>query len=162
VAALDCRGQGGQSEDRGGTLGNTHRGHIIRGLDDALGGRPQKLLFRQIFLDTAQLAQIVMDMPEVDPARVGAAGGSQGGALTLITSGLDPRVTLAAPNVAAMCDHSGMAFDRAVRATAERIHIEAAAVAGDRPGACADVCVRAVRRDKPDAVRVKTQVIVAP
>ena len=39
-------------------------------------------------------------------------GGSQGGALTLITSGLDPRVTLAAPNVAAMCDHSGMAFDR--------------------------------------------------
>ena len=38
-------------------------------------------------------------------------GGSRGGAATLITSGLDPRVTLAAPNVAAMCDHSGMAFD---------------------------------------------------
>ncbi len=32
----------------------------------------QQLLFRQIFLDTAQLAQIVMEMPDVDPDRVGA------------------------------------------------------------------------------------------
>jgi len=37
------------------------------------------------------------------------SGGSQGGALTLIASGLDLRVTPAAPNVAAMSDHSGMA-----------------------------------------------------
>ena len=35
VAALDCRGQGGMSEDKGGVRGNTHNGHIIRGLDDA-------------------------------------------------------------------------------------------------------------------------------
>ena len=47
VAALDCRGQGGHSEDIGGQCGNTLRGHIIRGLDD----EPEKLLFRQIFLD---------------------------------------------------------------------------------------------------------------
>jgi cephalosporin-C deacetylase len=75
VAALDCRGQGGLSEDKGGVLGNTLRGHIIRGLDDA----PEKLLYRQIFLDTAELARIVMAMPEVDERRVGALGGSQGG-----------------------------------------------------------------------------------
>ena len=68
VAALDCRGQGGKSEDVGGVKGNTLRGHIIRGLDDA----PDNLLFRHIFLDTAQLAGIVMGMPEVDPDRVGA------------------------------------------------------------------------------------------
>src|SRR5436305_7777330 len=29
VAAMDCRGQGGQSEDSGGVRGNTLRGHII-------------------------------------------------------------------------------------------------------------------------------------
>ena len=34
VAALDVRGQGGQSEDPGGVKGNTLQGHIIRGLDD--------------------------------------------------------------------------------------------------------------------------------
>jgi cephalosporin-C deacetylase len=88
VAALDCRGQGGLSEDVGGVKGNTYRGHIIRGLDDS----PHNLLFRHIFLDTAQLAGIVMNMPEVDPERVGAYGGSQGGGLTLACSALEPRI----------------------------------------------------------------------
>lgn len=101
VAALDCRGQGGQSEDVGGIKGNTLRGHIIRGLDDA----PEKLLFRDIFLDTAQLAGIVMQMPEVDPDRVGAQGGSQGGGLTLACAALEPRIKRAAPMFPFLCDY---------------------------------------------------------
>lgn len=101
VAALDCRGQGGLSEDVGGVRGNTHRGHIIRGLDDA----PEKLLFRQIYLDTAQLANIVMKMPEVDSTRVGATGGSQGGGLTLACAALEPRIKLAAPVFPFLCDY---------------------------------------------------------
>ncbi len=101
VAALDCRGQGGLSEDVGGVVGNTLRGHIIRGLDD----RPEKLLFRQIFLDTAQLARIVMDMPEVDADRVGCTGGSQGGGLTLACAALEPRIARAAPLIPFLCDY---------------------------------------------------------
>lgn len=97
VAALDCRGQGGFSEDAGGVSGNTQHGHIIRGLEDALNGQPEKLLYRQIFIDCAQLARIVMDMPDVDPKRVGATGGSQGGALTVACVALEPRVQRAAP-----------------------------------------------------------------
>ena len=93
VAALDCRGQGGRSEDAGGVVGNTLRGHIIRGLD----GPPAKMLFRQIFLDTAQLAGIVMGLPDVDETRVGATGRSQGGGLTLACAALEPRIKLAAP-----------------------------------------------------------------
>lgn len=101
VAALDCRGQGGLSEDAGGVRGNTLRGHIIRGLDDA----PEKLLFRQIFLDCAQLADIVMGMPEVDADRVGATGGSQGGGLTLACAALEPRIRRAAPIFPFLCDY---------------------------------------------------------
>ncbi|NLG96782.1 MAG: acetylxylan esterase [Chloroflexi bacterium] len=98
VAAMDCRGQGGLSEDRGGTAsGNSVYGHIIRGLEDALNGRPESLQYRQIFLDTAQLAKIVMDMPDVDENRVGATGGSQGGALTVACAALEPRIKRAAP-----------------------------------------------------------------
>jgi cephalosporin-C deacetylase len=97
VAALDCRGQGGLSEDSGSVKGNTQHGHIIRGLEDALAGKPENLLYRQIFLDTAQMAKIVMEMPDVDPTRVGATGGSQGGALTVACIGLEPRIKLAAP-----------------------------------------------------------------
>jgi cephalosporin-C deacetylase len=97
VVALDCRGQAGLSEDRGVVTGNTLHGHIIRGLDDALRDLPEKMLFRQVFLDTAQLARIVMEMPEVDANRVGATGISQGGALTVACSALEPRIKRAAP-----------------------------------------------------------------
>ncbi|WP_308638513.1 alpha/beta fold hydrolase [Paenibacillus silvisoli] len=93
VFALDCRGQGGKSEDSGSVKGNTHHGHIIRGLDD----EPDKLLFRDIFLDTAQLAGIALSMPEVDPNRVYAMGGSQGGALTIACAALEPRIAKLAP-----------------------------------------------------------------
>ncbi len=101
IAALDCRGQGGLSEDIGGIRGNTHHGHIIRGLDDS----PDKLLFRDIFLDCAQLAGIVINQPEVDPQRVGAQGGSQGGALTLACAALEPRIKRAAPTFPFLCDY---------------------------------------------------------
>ncbi|AEI44544.1 acetylxylan esterase [Paenibacillus mucilaginosus] len=92
-ASLDVRGQGGLSEDTGGVKGTTHNGHFIRGLDD----EPQNLLFRHIFLDTAQLASIVMGFPEVDAGRVGATGWSQGGALTMACAALEPRIKKAAP-----------------------------------------------------------------
>ena len=93
VAALDCRGQGGLSQDVGGHQGTTLRGHIIRGLD----GPPDDMLYRQIFLDTALLARILMDMPGVDPDRVCATGSSQGGALTIACAALEPRIRRAAP-----------------------------------------------------------------
>ncbi len=101
VASLDCRGQGGLSEDAGLVRGTTFKGHIIRGLDDT----PDRLLFRNIFLDTAQLAGIVMNLPEVDATRVGAMGGSQGGALTLACAALEPGINRAAPVFPFLCDY---------------------------------------------------------
>jgi len=74
-------------------VGTTLNGHIIRGLND----RPERMLYRQIYLDCAQLAGIVMAMPEVDATRVGATGGSQGGGLTLACAALEPRIARAAP-----------------------------------------------------------------
>lgn len=101
VAAMDCRGQGGMSEDVGGIIGNTLGGHIIRGLDD----KPENLLFRHIFLDAAQLADIIMSLPEVDETRVGAMGASQGGALTLACASLEPRIKRLAPVYPFLCDY---------------------------------------------------------
>lgn len=101
VFALDVRGQGGKSEDVGGVLGNTLHGHIIRGLDND----PQKLLFRDIFLDTAELANIAMGMDFIDETKVYAYGGSQGGALTLACAALEPRVAKAVMNYPFLCDY---------------------------------------------------------
>ena len=89
VAAMDCRGQGGRSQDTSRVEGTTFSGHIIRGLDNP---DPQDLLMRHIFLDTAELARIMMGLPEVDAENVYAFGGSQGGGLTLACASLEPRV----------------------------------------------------------------------
>ena len=102
IAALDCRGQAGKSNDAGGVRGNTLRGHIIRGLED---DAPAKLIFRDIYLDTAELARIVMSQPEVDATRVGATGGSQGGGLTLACAALEPGIKRAAPVFPFLCDY---------------------------------------------------------
>ena len=81
--------------------GPTLRGHIIRGLEDP---DPSKLLFRQVFLDTVQLARVVMAFPEVDPGRVGCWGASQGGALALACAALEPRIRRIAPVFPFLCD----------------------------------------------------------
>ena len=102
LAAMDCRGQGGKSEDTTRVAGPTLRGHIIRGLEDP---DPAKLLFRQVFLDTVQLARVVMARPEVDSGRVGCWGASQGGALALACAALEPRIRRTAPVFPFLCDY---------------------------------------------------------
>lgn len=101
VAALDCRGQAGLSEDKCPVAGNTLYGFITKGLVDV----PEKMYYRNQFLDTALLARIVMDFPEVDETRVGAFGGSQGGGLTVACAALEPRVRFAAPTYPFLSDY---------------------------------------------------------
>lgn len=101
VAAMDVRGQAGLSTDPGGIVGNTLQGHIVRGISD----RPERLFYRNVFLDAAQLAGIVMELDGVDPTRVGAMGWSQGGGLTLACAALEPRVARIAPVYPFLCDY---------------------------------------------------------
>lgn len=102
VAAMDCRGQGGRSDNTVSVAGTTQSGSIIRGLDDP---DPDKLLMRSVFLDTAQLARIVMALPEVDESRVGVFGGSQGGGLSLACAALEPGVRRVASSYPFLSDY---------------------------------------------------------
>lgn len=116
IAAMDVRGQGGLSEDVGGVKGTTLRGQIVRGLSD----HPDKLMFRQIFLDTAQLARVVAGFPEVDPHRMAATGASQGGGLTIACAALVPELVRAAPVFPFLCDYQRVwEMDLAVEAYEE-------------------------------------------
>jgi len=89
VVAMDNRGQGGLSKDAGCPEGTGMYGEFIRGLDSG----EENLLMRRVYLDTVQLANLVMDMPEVDETRVCAMGGSCGAALTLACAALQPRIS---------------------------------------------------------------------
>lgn len=102
VAAMDVRGQGGLSEDIGGVYGTTLKGHIIRGLD---AGRPERLFYRNVFLDAAQLARTVAELDEIDGERIYTLGGSQGGALALVAAALEPSVKRCACAYPFLCDY---------------------------------------------------------
>ena len=58
-----------------------------------------------MFLDTAQITDIVMGFPEVDATRVVATGGSQGGGLTLACASLHSGIKKAAPVFPFLCDY---------------------------------------------------------
>ena len=117
VAAMDCRGQGGKSTDKNIVDGNTLSGQIIRGLDDP---DPHNLYFRQIFLDTALLAKLIMNMDFVDETRVAARGGSQGGALTIACASLVPDIKIAVPQYPFLSDYKRVwEMDLAERAYAD-------------------------------------------
>ncbi len=101
IATLDCRGQGGLSEDVGGVPGTTHSTPFMRGMD----GKPEDLLCRDLFLDTAMLARIIMGLDYVDETRIGVFGGSQGGALSIACASLVPEIKLCAPTYPYLSDY---------------------------------------------------------
>lgn len=88
VLAMDCRGQGGFSEDRTMVKGTTLKGLIIRGVEEG----PDSLYYKNVFLDTVHAARILMNMEEVDEENIVVQGASQGGALSLVCAALEPRV----------------------------------------------------------------------
>lgn len=88
VLAMDCRGQGGLSEDRTTVKGTTMKGLIIRGVEEG----PESLYYRSVFLDTVQTVRILMSMEEINEEEIYVQGASQGGALSLICAALEPRV----------------------------------------------------------------------
>ncbi|WP_379136134.1 acetylxylan esterase [Paenibacillus sp. sgz500958] len=119
VLAMDCRGQGGLSEDNLTVKGTTIRGHIIRGIDDP---DPDRLYYRNVFLDTVQTARILMSMEGIDPERIGAIGFSQGGALTVACAALEPRIQIAIPAYPFLSDYK-RAWEMDITASAyEELH----------------------------------------
>ncbi len=101
IASMDCRGQGGFSEDVGGVAGTTYTTPFTRGIE----GAPEDLLYRDMFLDTAMLARIVASESYVDENRLGVFGGSQGGALSIACAALVPQIKLCSPTYPYLSDY---------------------------------------------------------
>ena len=63
--------------------------------------------YRGFFVDAWRIVDFLLDRPEVDAARIGVQGGSQGGALTLLTAAMCPAIAAAsaqAPYLTGMMD----------------------------------------------------------
>lgn len=72
----------------------------------------EKFYYRRVILGCVRAIDYLTSRPDWNRKHVAVVGGSQGGALSFITGGVDPRVTAIAPNVAAMCDHTGFTLNR--------------------------------------------------
>jgi cephalosporin-C deacetylase len=72
----------------------------------------ETIYFRGMFLRLVRALDFLTSRPEWDGEHLIVIGHSQGGGQALAAGGLDPRVTLIATGVPAICDHSGRAAGR--------------------------------------------------
>jgi len=68
--------------------------------------------FRGMYLRLVRAIDFLAAQPEWDGETLAVIGHSQGGGQSLVAGGIDDRVTLIAPGVPAICDHSGQAAGR--------------------------------------------------
>ena len=90
VLSFNPRGHGNSQEDVKGKPGN----YWIRGLDDKEG-----YYYQGAYLDCVRAVDFLCSRKEVDTARIGVKGGSQGGGLSFSTAALDKRISLCVPHI---------------------------------------------------------------
>src|SRR3569623_1641240 len=108
VLVMDTRGQGsgwsvGATADPVGSESQVS-GFMTKGI-----GSPATYFYRRVLTDAVRAIVALRSRAEIDPARIAAAGGSQGGALALAAASLDPSVKAVVADVPFLCD-----FPRAI------------------------------------------------
>jgi cephalosporin-C deacetylase len=102
---VDTRGQG-SGWGGGGTTPDPHGsgphapGFMTQGVED-----PRTYYYRRVFTDAVRAIDAVRHAPQVDPARVGVQGISQGGGISLAVSGLVPDLQAVMPDVPFLCHY---------------------------------------------------------
>lgn len=83
-------------------------GYLVNGLDSR-----ENYYMKRVYLACVRSIDLLTSLPEWDGKNVIVQGGSQGGALALITAGLDKRVTVCVANHPALSDMAGYKAGRA-------------------------------------------------
>jgi cephalosporin-C deacetylase len=101
---MDSRGQGGtwspgDTGDEGAT-GPSIPGFMTRGIDS-----PETYYYRRIMIDASRAVEAAASHPAVDPDRIAASGGSQGGGLTIAAAALSRRIRFLMPDVPFLCHY---------------------------------------------------------
>jgi cephalosporin-C deacetylase len=103
---MDTRGQGstwskGDTPDPEPDGTNPHHpGFMTRGIL-----KPQTYYYRRVFTDAVRAVEVARSHPAVDSDRIAAAGGSQGGGITIAAAGLEPAISVIMPDVPFLCHY---------------------------------------------------------
>lgn len=69
--------------------------------------------YKRVYLGCIRAVDFIHTLPEFDGNNLGVMGGSQGGALSVVTAALDSRIKFLAVNYPALCDLTGFLNSRA-------------------------------------------------
>ena len=72
-----------------------------------------KFYYKRVYLATVRSNDFLTSLPQYDGRNLGVIGGSQGGALAIVTAALDPRVKYLAAYYPALSDLTGYLQGRA-------------------------------------------------
>jgi cephalosporin-C deacetylase len=106
VFAMDTRGQGwswgkGDTSDPQPQGTNNHfPGHMTRGILS-----PDTYYYGRVFTDAVRAVEAAQSFDGIDPDRIAATGGSQGGGITIAAAALSPAIKVAMPDVPFLCHY---------------------------------------------------------
>lgn len=83
-------------------------GYPFYNLDDR-----DRYYYKRVYLGCVRAIDFIYSLPEFDGSSLGVTGGSQGGALSIVTAGLDSRIKYLAAFYPALCDVTGYLYGRA-------------------------------------------------
>jgi len=83
-------------------------GHVSNNLDNR-----DRYYYKRVYLGCVRANDFLVSMPQFDGKNLGVTGGSQGGALSIITAALDTRVKWLGAYYPALCDMAGYFQGRA-------------------------------------------------
>ena len=99
IHGLDPRMTTEQFSEISNALNGRGNGYLENGLDNR-----DNYYMRRVYLGMSRCLDLLTSLPEWDGRNVVVQGGSQGGALAIVTAGLDDRVTLCVANHPALSD----------------------------------------------------------
>lgn len=82
--------------------------YMTNGLDDK-----DRYYYKRVYLGCIRANDFLTSLPQYDGKNLAVTGGSQGGALSIVTAALDPRVKYLAANYPALSDMTGYLYNRA-------------------------------------------------
>src|SRR5690606_5909449 len=83
-------------------------GYMRANLDDK-----DRYYYKRVYLGMVKAVDMIFSLPQFDGTRIGVMGGSQGGALSIVTAGLDDRVKYLVSYYPALADLTGYLEGRA-------------------------------------------------
>lgn len=99
IHGLDPRWSNSDFKAISSAFGSKDNGYLVNGIESR-----ERYYMRHVYAGMVRCIDFLTSLPEWDGRNVAVQGGSQGGALALVTAAIDPRVTLCVANHPALTD----------------------------------------------------------